>query len=591
MPTKEQMHVGRLEDYMDASPPSPHTRFPRRVTSRSTDPLPPLPPLLTPDPDTKSVPLLFSVEEDEVVVELAASSVPDPPVPPLGSDTDLWCVKYAPQRAADVLGNAHIAATLVSWLTARALEKKAPVNAFSKLKQGKKPSAAAPPPRKKPKRPRLTVSSDSDDFVVRDHSGDESDYMDPSDGDDEVDGDDAPRRRRRRQGAATRHGLRFRKSGIVVIEGPTGCGKSALVYAAAAETRFAVFEVNPGTKRGGKDLETLVGDMMQNHTLTMPGAGASGSGSVAQSLLLLDEADILFDEDKTMWAGVQSLAARTKRPIVVTCTTADDLPLATIPLAKILTMDAPARGMVVQYLQAVMHAEGQCWARETIDVLLPPDMNLRGAIMAAQWTAIGGRHAVPAALLRLASTLSTHFHLDADDNRANDLDTRLAQLDLAVSWDAIRLPPAEAWSATEPETKVTPHADALLGPVGNIPVPHTAAVTPWQSALSRLDSMRPHVASLDDCEVDPHLFAVEDCLVRELRVAPIGPGRARAQVWMDVVDMVATMARYDLGVLDAAASAPGRKTRRRYVKTHFEANRGTLQQLVAGTVGPVRDDK
>ncbi|KAJ3363353.1 hypothetical protein GGF32_004347 [Allomyces javanicus] len=597
LPTKEQMHVGRLDDEMNASPPSSHARFPCRVKVRTVDllpPLPPLPPLLAPDPDANAVPLLFSVEEDELIEELAASSVPDPPVPPPGSDADMWCVKYAPQRAADVLGNAHIAATLVSWLTARALEKKAPVNAFAKLKQGKKPSAAAPPPRKKPKRPRLTVSSDSDNFVVHDQSGDESDYMDPSDYEDEVDGDDAPRRRRRRRGAASRHGLRFRKSGIVVIEGPSGCGKSALVYAAAAEAGFAVFEVNPGTKRGGKDLETLVGDMMQNHTLTMTGAGGTGgagSGNVAQSLLLLDEADILFDEDKTMWSGVQALAARTKRPIVVTCTTADDLPLGTIPLAKILTVDALARGMVVQYLQAVMHVEGQCWARETIDTLVLPEMDLRGAIMAAQWTAIGGRHAVPADWLRPLSSLSTHFHQDTHVNDADDLDARLAQLDLAASWDAIRLPPAETWSATEPETKVAPHPDALLGPVGSIPIPHTAVATPWQSALTRLESMRPHVASFDGDQVDPRLFAVEDCLVRELRVAPIGPGRARAQVWMDVVDMVAVMARYDLGVLDAAASAPGRKTRRRYVKTHFEAGRGTLQQLVAGTVGPARDDE
>ncbi|KNE58471.1 hypothetical protein AMAG_04042 [Allomyces macrogynus ATCC 38327] len=576
MPTRDQVHVGRLEDEMDASSPPSYARFPCRITVPKADPLPPLPPLPAPDPGANAVPLLFSAEDDELFEELAASSVPDPPVPPPGLDANMWCVKYAPQRATDVLGNAHVAATLVSWLTARALEKKAPVNAFTKLKQGKKPSAA-----------------DSDDFVVHDHSGDESDYMDSSDDDDdEVDGDDAPRRRRRRhRGTASRHGLRFRKSGIVVIEGPTGCGKSALVYAAAAETGCAVFEVNPGTKRGGKDLETLVGDMMQNHTLTMPGGSAAGSGNVAQSLLLLDEADILFDEDKTMWAGVQALAARTKRPIVVTCATADDLPLTTIPLAKILTVDAPARGMVVQYLQAVVHAEGQCWARETIDALLPANMDFRGAIMATQWTAICRRHAVPADLLRPASSFSTYFHLDTNTNDADDLDAQLVQLDLAVSWDAIRLPLSEAWSTTEPETMVAPHPDALLDPAGSIPVPHTAVATPWQPALTRLDSMRPQVAGFDGDEVDPYLFAVEDCLVRELRMAPISPGRARAQVWMDVVDMVAVMARYDLGVLDATANAPGRKTRRRYVKTHFEANRGTLQQLVAGTVGPASDDE
>jgi len=157
-----------------------------------------------------------------------------------------------------------------------------------------------------------------------------------------------------------------RLANTILLCGPSGSGKSAAVYAAATELGWDVFEVYPGIgKRTGTNLMSLVGDVGKNHMVLQskdqatpkkrgffdalnmrpsPKARAMGSqekpielgdtpnddspveevshgddSRFRQSLIFLDEVDLLFDEENTFWVTVRALIAESRRPVILTC--------------------------------------------------------------------------------------------------------------------------------------------------------------------------------------------------------------------------------------------------------------------------------
>ncbi|KXG52784.1 ATPase, AAA-type, core [Penicillium griseofulvum] len=338
-------------------------------------------------------------------------------------EPQLWTHKYAPQSAEDVLQLGREPHMLRDWLrnlkiTAVDTGKSSKENAKAKSKREKKA-------KKRQKAYKL------DDFVVS--SDEEASEMDNLPGsDDELAGGvtTTPQRTVIRSGdvASGLHGVEKKTpmTNAILLSGPAGSGKTASVYAVAKELDFEVFEINAGSRRSARDMLERVGDMTQNHLVHLlnesdnstdndkdsakqnklksffkgTSSKASNPGSQSgepspkpesapkrprsqkQSLILLEEADILFEEDRQFWTGVLTLISQSKRPIVITCNDESLIPTQDMSLHAILRYRKAAPDFSVDYLLLVAANEGHMLKREAVTRLYQGSgMDLRKSLM------------------------------------------------------------------------------------------------------------------------------------------------------------------------------------------------------------------
>ncbi|KAJ9637668.1 hypothetical protein H2199_007158 [Coniosporium tulheliwenetii] len=229
----------------------------------------------------------------------------------------------------------------------------------------------------------------------------------------------------------SRNGRPSKMTNAMLLSGPHGCGKTAAVYAVAKELGFEIFEINSGSRRSGKDVLDKIGDMVENH-LVQRGSGGSTAGDVAddtsrfsdalkkdlqsgrqgtmntffkpaiqkkaspksehrtakpskntlkeaakqtqprqqkQSLILLEEVDILFEEDKQFWMTVFNLLNHSKRPIIMTCNDENLIPLDALSLHAILRLSPPPSDLATDYLLLLAANEGHLLKRDAVSSL------------------------------------------------------------------------------------------------------------------------------------------------------------------------------------------------------------------------------
>lgn len=126
----------------------------------------------------------------------------------------------------------------------------------------------------------------------------------------------------------------------IVLVGPSGCGKTNAVHALAKEMNFKVFEINAGSKRTGKKILRKLQEATQSHQVKSGGVGSVGdplfklasseefvsSGNVTPltssqpqklSLILIEDADILFEQDLGFIDAINQLVTTSKRPVIL----------------------------------------------------------------------------------------------------------------------------------------------------------------------------------------------------------------------------------------------------------------------------------
>ncbi|KAI8095309.1 P-loop containing nucleoside triphosphate hydrolase protein [Thamnidium elegans] len=220
---------------------------------------------------------------------------------------------------------------------------------------------------------------------------------------------------------------------VILMVGGHGTGKTAAAYTAAKETGYTVFEINSSTRRAGKDVARLVGEMTASHLvrfdhqakkrkkgetiimrdtvkkpkkidismhfkrmLTMASKETIEKDEVVvvepkkeendivmvdavvdddddeepapscdtiikdqhkQSLVLLEEVDILFEEDKGFWPAVIELCHKSKRPIIMTCNDSSQIPFDHLNVQSTIYLDEPEKESLLPYLQLICYSE------------------------------------------------------------------------------------------------------------------------------------------------------------------------------------------------------------------------------------------
>ncbi|PVI02397.1 P-loop containing nucleoside triphosphate hydrolase protein [Periconia macrospinosa] len=330
-----------------------------------------------------------------------------------------WVQKYAPKKTSHVLQAGQEALIFQDWLRSLTVLTVGGAQSEPKIADVKKP------PKKKRKKA-------VDDFIVDSDEEEEEELVEVDNGQANASSSSSPRSVRRARWT--------RNQNVVVVSGPPGCGKSAMVFAVAKELGFEVFEINSGSRRSGKDIFDKVGDMSENHLVnhkqknvaqkpevalaedtdtdrnsealqkdiesgrqsTMasffksksaakpsskpkaqkPKAGDAPKSTQAtlstgnarqksqkQSLILFEEADVLYDEDQQFWTSVSKLASLSKRPIVITCNTESLIPWDQLPLAAILRLSPPPTELATDYMLVLAGHEGHVIEREAISSL------------------------------------------------------------------------------------------------------------------------------------------------------------------------------------------------------------------------------
>jgi DNA polymerase III delta prime subunit len=358
-------------------------------------------------------------------------------------ETSNWAQKYAPVSAVEVLQSGGEQFLLRDWLEALTVQSVDKGVADSDKPEASSGKGAGAKKKRRKKLDGFIVSSDDEEYELCPASDGEPDAWAPNTG-----------RGLAKKTVVSSTDLKKGKDGDkiangVLISGPHGCGKTAAVYAVAKELGFEVFEINSSSRRSGKDVMQKIGDMTRNHLVrhnkafapaddqepvtddevakdlmsgkqaTMnaffkPKAGApkpktkeqvklapspsapteakkEPSKSQRQSLILLEEADVLYDEDKQFWLTVVSLMTQSKRPFIMTCNDEMLVPISTLRLHGIFRLSPPPRELAVDRLLLVAANEGHALKRHAVELLYESrHQDLRAATMDLQfWCQLG----------------------------------------------------------------------------------------------------------------------------------------------------------------------------------------------------------
>uniref|UniRef100_A0A0D3FGH9 AAA+ ATPase domain-containing protein n=1 Tax=Oryza barthii TaxID=65489 RepID=A0A0D3FGH9_9ORYZ len=246
-----------------------------------------------------------------------------PEVTPKGCQTaNLWTDKYRPETAAQVCGNSEHVKFLNEWL--KGWDERGHRNKQNIVTNGSMNGRSC------------------QDGSDTDYSEDASDY-----------------------------------ENVLLITGPVGCGKSAAVFACAREQGFNVIEVNTSDMRNGAYVRQKFEEATKSHGLEKwsqeeiiglpisnsldPASGTPGTAEYKQvinkTLILFEDVDTVFDEDRGFISTILKMVETTKWPIILTSNKKDP-PLPHLLAQLVLDFTYPSSAELLSHVDMICKSEG-----------------------------------------------------------------------------------------------------------------------------------------------------------------------------------------------------------------------------------------
>ncbi|KAI5961866.1 uncharacterized protein KGF55_003837 [Candida pseudojiufengensis] len=116
-------------------------------------------------------------------------------------------------------------------------------------------------------------------------------------------------------------------SPFLILQGSCGSGKSTSVYTAMKELNGYVHEINTGISRSRKDIYNILKELCTTQLV-------NDTKEFQKGLILFEDVNILFEQDKTFWQVVQDIINVSKRPIIITCEEIWNIPKNLIEFAQ-----------------------------------------------------------------------------------------------------------------------------------------------------------------------------------------------------------------------------------------------------------------
>ncbi|EPX75200.1 DNA replication factor C complex subunit Elg1 [Schizosaccharomyces octosporus yFS286] len=258
------------------------------------------------------------------------------------SRNSLWTIKYTPKKSLDSCASLDCITKIEDWLRSCKLsEPTAPAHTSEKSTTVSRSSTSQSRTSEKSSNDSLSESEFEPDIITDDEENSTS---------------------------ASRKKVKLSVSQCpnwMVVAGPNGIGKTASIYGICHELNFQIVEIHPGMRRSGRELLERIGELTQSHVV-----GRSKERESSNTLILLEEVDIIFQEDRGFWQAVTALIEKSKRPVAMTCNQTDFLPSSFLQEDHIVEFQQLPLAALADYLSSVLFSERAIVSRSVVESLI-----------------------------------------------------------------------------------------------------------------------------------------------------------------------------------------------------------------------------